>query len=112
MFEDDPLDPDAGKKARDAALARVKANAALWFGKALFEIRGIPAGTTGVFEHFKLLALSRGLPPPPNHHNAWGAVAKACYHEGWLEFAGYLDKTKARRSHAREGKVIRRTRKP
>jgi hypothetical protein len=98
--------------ARDKGLANAATGAgAIWFARALYELRAVPAGTEGVFERFRMTLLINGLPPPPKD-KVWGAVARTALHHGWLERTGRYDKMKTRRSHARESAVLRRTRKP
>jgi hypothetical protein len=102
LFDDDP---NAAKKARDAALARVRQNGGDWREKALCALYLIP-GFEGTAEDIRLKLQIKRL-EPPHHHNAWGEMIKAALAQKMIIPTGQRRKMRTRKSHARETAVYR-----
>jgi hypothetical protein len=107
-----PFGPEDAKRLRDMALARVSAHAGEdWGRSARTLVRCLPAGWEGTGEDIRVLLSNCGF-RSPHHHNAWGAMIMVCVKHNWLLATGETRHMKTERSHARDTKVYRRTRKP
>jgi len=107
--DDDTLDLFDAKDARDDALEAVKRASGEWFETALSTLEKFPPGVEGVFEMFRVRMVEEmGLSPPPNHHNAWGALASNAVKRGILEGTGRMGRMKTAKSHARKSEILRR----
>lgn len=100
----DLFDYARSAKVRDIALDTVLRHNAKWSELVLAYIEGLPKDWVGLAEDIRRLWPG----PPPDHHNAWGAITRIAVESGMLVQIGSGPMT-AEKSHARSTPRYRRT---
>jgi hypothetical protein len=99
LFGDDDNDPEKAKKARDAALRRIRERGGDWRDRAMAALVLID-GFTGTAEDIRIRLLMKGL-DKPHHHNAWGEFSKAAIKLKRFLPTGQRRHMRTTKSHAR-----------
>jgi hypothetical protein len=108
MTRDSQFDLFGGRAERDAALARVSANAGNdWMAAAFACLLRLERDLDHTGESIRTQLMAMGC-PPPHHHNAWGALIRCGITRGVLVDTGRYSQMESRRSHARRTPVYRR----
>jgi hypothetical protein len=104
----DQFDGVEAKRRRDAGIARVIENNALWAADVRAFIEELPMDWTGMAEDIRRLWFDTGG-SRPRHHNAWGGVIQGAVKRGVLAKTGRRKSMNASSSHGRVTDVYIRT---
>jgi hypothetical protein len=103
----DLFDDTQSRERRDAGMAQVGSNNAIWMDSALTFIALLPLTWIGSGEDIRRIVVPKC--GSPKHHNAWGALIRSAIQQRLISRTGRRVKMRAVRSHARQTDEYRRT---